>query len=279
MRAEELDNFSEGELLAKANGCFIQAENLDRQLARNDSERLRLLLEAQFYLTAVTRKRDERVARRDFWMEVAVIALIGAEILLSIIFGILAIREGREQAKVLDHMDQSASATADAMKAARDSLKLLADDQAKSLGILQQEQADRARKPKFALYLGNVPIGNATIHLAARGEEEPSVRFDLTLKNEGEAQANDSELHLLVPDGVFINCSVLPPLREYEPSKPGTRGFTYEVPVMPAGKTLRINTEIMAPKGSPPFKVTFTIVTAQLKTVVPMDSLTVLPPK
>jgi hypothetical protein len=47
---------------------------------------------------------------------------------------------------------------------------------------------------------------------------------------------------------------------------------------MPAGKTLRINTRIMAPRGRPPFKVTFTIVTAQLKAVEPLGSLTVIPP-
>jgi hypothetical protein len=220
-------------------------------------------------------------------LEIAVIALIGIEIALSVTFGGIGIYEGWKQGEVLDrqakaleHMDQSAVATADAMKAARDSLKLLADDQAKSLGILQEEQADRARKPNFVLYLGNIPIDKAPpIHLAARGEEAPTLRFDLTLKNEGDAQANDSELHVLVPDSVYVNCSALPQLREYEPPKPGMRGLTFEAPVMPAGKTLRINTEITAPRGSPPFKATFTIVTAQLKAVARMGSLTVIPPK
>jgi len=105
VRAEEFDDASVEELLRKANECFDMARSpleekriLEKLHFRpSDDAKMCLLLEAQFYLTAVARKRDEKVARRDFWMEVAVIALIGLEILLSLVLGVIAIREGRQQ--------------------------------------------------------------------------------------------------------------------------------------------------------------------------------------
>jgi hypothetical protein len=115
MRAEELDSLTEKELQDKANACFIVAENSSIYVQGGEAERLRLQLEAQYYLTLVARKRDERVARRDFWMEVAVIVLIGLEIILSFIFGWYGLKEGQQQAKLLEHMDQSAAATANTL--------------------------------------------------------------------------------------------------------------------------------------------------------------------
>jgi len=63
----------------------------------DDAEKLRLLLEAQFYLTGVARKRDERVANRDFWLEVTVIVLIFVEIIIISVAGIrIGILEGNQ---------------------------------------------------------------------------------------------------------------------------------------------------------------------------------------
>ena len=74
----------------------------------------------------------------DSRLETRVIWLIGAEIALSIIFGIYA---GIKQSNFLDHMDASAAATAEAMKAARDSRKTLAADQERSLDRLREMDA------------------------------------------------------------------------------------------------------------------------------------------
>ena len=67
---------------------------------------------------------------------------------------------------------------------------------------------------------------------------------------------------------------------EYElPSKPATRTLSYTIPLVPVGKTLRISSVIYAPKGHAPFKMTFTLTSAQLQLVVPLGSFTVIPPK
>lgn len=117
MRAEELDNLTEEQLQQKANACFAAAEDVNIQLSGGNFEKLRLHLEAQFYVTALSKKRDERVARRDFRMEVGVIALIAVEIVLATVFGIVGIREGSGQTKALKDMDASTSATATSMEA------------------------------------------------------------------------------------------------------------------------------------------------------------------
>ena len=67
----------------------------NRPLNLDDAGKLRLLLEAQFYLTAA-RKRDERVASRDFWLEVTVIVLIFVEIIISVAGIRIEILEGNQ---------------------------------------------------------------------------------------------------------------------------------------------------------------------------------------
>ncbi len=124
-------------------------------------------------------------------------------------------------------------------------------------------------------------MDKASIHLVeVRGQPQSSAHFDLMLKNEGDAPSNPSEIHVLVPEGTNFNLSRLPPVQELEePSKPATRTFTYAVPLIPIGKTLRIRSDSWAPSGHPSFKVTFAVTTPQLQTVTPLGSLTVLPPK
>jgi len=146
MRAEDAKRLTIKELEEQADVCFITADQINED--QRHFEKLRLQLEAQYYLTLAARKHDDRVARRDFWMEVAVIVLIGLELIL----GGYGIKEGRQQGKVLEHMDVSAAATATAMdnvkqstadsatamNAASKSLTTLAKDQDKSLHRLEQ---------------------------------------------------------------------------------------------------------------------------------------------
>ncbi len=214
-------------------------------------------------------RRDRWISGRDFVLEIVIIVLIGWEI-----------HEGRQQAKVLEHMDRSTGDTASAMQAARDSLKSLADSQNASLKILQEEQAERAKKPRFGLYLGNVPIDKGPLYLpdVASGEARSTANFNLGLKNEGGVPASPSEIHILVPADIFFTLT-LPPLQELEPSKPATRALTYVVPLLPAGKTLQISGSVGVPMSHAPFKATFTITTPQLQSVTPLGSLTVLPAK
>lgn len=104
--------------------------------------------------------------------------------------------------------------------------------------------------------------------------------LDLILKNEGNAPANPSQIHVLVPEDTNFELSPIPPVPEYEePLKPATRTMSYAVPLVPVGKTLRIHANIWAPKGHASFIAAFTITTPQLKAVTPLGSLTILPPK
>lgn len=136
MRAEELDNLTEQQLQQKANECFVKAEETNVHLADGGFEKLRLQLEAQFYLTALARKRDDAVAQRDFRMEVGVIILIGLEIILSVIFGVGGVLEGKDQARILKEMDTSTAATATSMTAVSTSMNSLAAAQTESLARL-----------------------------------------------------------------------------------------------------------------------------------------------
>jgi len=143
MRAEDLDKFTEKELQDKANTCFIVAENTNIHLQGGETERLRLQLEAQYYLTLIARKRDDRVARRDFGMEVAVIVLIGLEIILSFIFGSYGLKEGNQQATILQHMDQSTAKTADAIKGQGKILETMNQNTGDTVAAMQKLQSQQ----------------------------------------------------------------------------------------------------------------------------------------
>jgi hypothetical protein len=227
MRAEELDSLSEEELRQKTNDTFVAAEGLNIHIGHNYSEKLRLQLEAQYYLSLVARKRDDRTAKRDFWMEVAVIVLISIEIILSVVFGLLAIHEGNQQAKVLAHMDSSSASTATAMSQAMTQLQHLADEQKRSadrleevsanvqasadaarsqLKILRQEQTDtlaeRSRKPKLALFVGGTELDpNKRLDTTIPGTQtDTSATIHFVLRNAGDATAHGLQVRVVIWD-------------------------------------------------------------------------------
>src|SRR5258708_27794592 len=129
IKTESFLDASEGDLLKMANLCMDRAGSAlltqpaqkpsifgpDPPAEFDDFTRLRLFLEAQLCLSEAARKRADkhsrRIDRRDFWMELGVMLLIGAEIWLSIHYGRIAIREGKDQFKVLHNMETSTAAT------------------------------------------------------------------------------------------------------------------------------------------------------------------------
>src|SRR5437762_1301035 len=146
MRAEEFESLTDQQLQEKANACFITADTLNINLGHNYSEKVRHLLEAQFYLTHAIRKRVEqraerekehnrKIEKRDFRMEVGVMVLIGIEIVLSL----YGLKEGRDQAAVMNSMATSATLTATYMTEATRDLHELNDAQADSLKILKRQ--------------------------------------------------------------------------------------------------------------------------------------------
>lgn len=275
MRAEELlETLTDDELKKRANLCFFEAEDPNLYPA----ERQGLLTQAAFYLNALSWRSDARVARRDFWMEVGVIVLIGGELALSVV----GLRAGYQQANVLQnqtmalmHMDTSTAATSD-------SLQKLVVAQDASLKILQQEQAERAKKPRLALYAGSVRLDRASLHpKPVAGLAQTVAPVDLLMKNEGDAPVSTFRLHAVVPRnvGLFSEQQLITVPESEAPADPRTYIVTLQLPLLPAGETVRIHTQIFVPKGYPPFKIPFTVDALELQAVAPLGSLTILPPK
>jgi hypothetical protein len=278
--ALDLLKTSDVELLHRADACLRQAGSaLDTPPPYiDDAVRLRLFLEAHSYLSEILRRRAEKAAAHDRTREhrrfLTELLVIGGLIVVEIVLSVLGLSEGRQQAAILKQMNKNTQDTALQIQRA-------ADATTASLEILRQERAELAKKPRLALYVGNIPIDKATVRpTVPNGPTQFIARLDLLLKNEGDAPLSTSEIHALVPEGINIALSPVPPVPEYEePSKPGTRTMSYAVPLTPVGKSLRIDCQIFVPKDHAPFKVAFTITTPQLQAVTPLGSLTVLPPK
>ena len=64
------------------------------------------LLEAQFYIGGMTAAMAPEIARRDFRMELIVIALIGFELLAAIGGIVYSVRESKEQAQIMERQIQ-----------------------------------------------------------------------------------------------------------------------------------------------------------------------------
>ncbi len=313
MRAEEFDNLTEKELQEKANVCFAEAESMNVNLAGGHFEKLRLHLEAQFYLTAVAKKRDDRVANRDFRLEVAVIVLIGFEIVLSVLFGTLGIWEGKGQMRTLDHMDKSTAATASAMMTVSESLQRLAKDQAESLNrltqmnttltdslrtggkmvgaaskqlnILQQEQAERAaqlaKKPQLELALGNslLPLVFNAVHppsFPAREHTDTSSTFDARILNAGNAAATKMQFRviLLATDVTF---SALNAMQTPEPPDSPSRTYLMNIDILRPGVNLPMTMTFTFPKGRAPFQVMFNADADEIQTATPLGTVLINP--
>jgi len=295
MSAHDFLKMSEQDLLNRADQCLERAGSAlePRPHGLDHEARLHLFLEAQSCLSEVLRrqaeqaaardrKRNEEIAERDFRLERLVVWLIAAEIFVSLVFGCFGIYEGIKQANVLDRMDTSAAATATAMQTARDSLKTLSDAQAASLKILQQEQAERARKPRLVMYAGNVPLDRASVHpKVVSGSAQTQAPLDLFIKNKGDAPVTMFRIHAVMPSEVIVfSEQQLIDVPEAEPpADPKTRRVTLQFPLLPAGDKVRIHTEVYVPKGYPSFKITFTVDALELRAVAPLGTLVVLPPK
>jgi hypothetical protein len=311
MRAEELDNLTEDELQQRANDCFIQADNTNFRVSVGGFERLRLHLEAQFYMTAVARKRDDRTARRDFWMEVSVIVLISIEIILSLVFGFLALREGRQQAKILSQMDTSTGATATAMQAASLSLTTLANDQAKSLDrlrqmsdslqsslrqtgimasansqqlkILREEQAARlaelAKKPKLALFIGGKPASTPNQYIPPSAESDTSLTDEVVLRNIGDATAHHVTVRVIINAtdvGLAGEGTVRPVLFQPQPD-PALRAYIIQIDFIRPTGSVPIELAFTFPKGHGPFQVVINTDADEVEPPIELANLTVRP--
>jgi hypothetical protein len=103
MTFEEFEKAEPNELRRVAKACFDSLGSMggggwDRKAAK--------LLEAQFYMMELDRRESADIARRDFRMELIVIALIGLELIVGIWGITLGVRENKEQAQAMERVVQ-----------------------------------------------------------------------------------------------------------------------------------------------------------------------------
>jgi len=101
-------------------------------------------------------RREQWISARDLILDLVIIGLIGWEINMSYRQERHQSQDFEKQQKALTNLQNSSAATSDSLH------KLVAAQDA-SLKILQQEQAERAKKPRLALYAGNTPLDRATV--------------------------------------------------------------------------------------------------------------------
>ncbi len=91
----------------------------------SDEERTRLLLEEQSFLSEIDRREDAKVSERDFRLEVAVIVLIGLEILIDLGGLYTDGIDFNRQQTVLTNLEKSSEATASTMVALQKTMETM----------------------------------------------------------------------------------------------------------------------------------------------------------
>jgi hypothetical protein len=77
VKLEDYENWNKKKLRQIINACFEHAPDAE------PVDRLAVLLEAQFYTREMERRSDSWISRRDFFLEIVVILLIGWEVLMG----------------------------------------------------------------------------------------------------------------------------------------------------------------------------------------------------
>jgi hypothetical protein len=142
MRVEEFESLTEAELRFKANEAFTQPEV--SHAARVD--RATYYAEARFYLDEIERRKNDKISRRDFRMELIVIALIALELVAAV--GLAIWGDRRQTADVnkqlqafgsmqtvLQQLEETSKATADAMTALKRTTDEMNEGVQKQLGL------------------------------------------------------------------------------------------------------------------------------------------------
>lgn len=130
MKVRELDSKTNDELRQLADESFARMED------RGAEEATTHLLTAQFYVSVLNSRRDDRVARRDLILEIVVIGLIA----LEIVFGLY---EGNQQARILGDMKISTAATAKALQGQGLILSKMNDNSLATVAAFQKLQASQ----------------------------------------------------------------------------------------------------------------------------------------
>jgi hypothetical protein len=132
MNIEQLSTMTDSELRVRANAHL---EHLDSETESNMTKEHHVA-QAQIYLTELDRREQAqervkaaRIAKRDFWLEIAVIVLIGAELVIAFM-GYLG---ENKQMDVLDKLNKSGAATAATLTAVRQAQEASLETQKQTL--------------------------------------------------------------------------------------------------------------------------------------------------
>ncbi len=240
--------------------------------------------EARNWLTEC-RDAHERRERRVESIEIGVIALITAEIVLSLLFGFLGLWEGwkqkdalDKQVTVLDQMNKNTADTAAQIQRAATSLDNLAKAQAESLRILQQQEADRAKKPTLALNVGRVPLFEPHATFTPTQETDGSVTYHLDLWNRGDVTANKLYFRALVSAKDVTAFSNPPGLSsEPDPTDSSVQAFISSHLFVRSHSYMPFDITFSFQKGHPPFQVTFKADSEEVRTPTFLGVLPVTP--
>lgn len=136
MNLEQLSTMTELELQAIADQHL---EQLDNRFA-SQMEKDHHVSQAQFLLAELDRRKQakertesEKIAARDYKMELWVIGLIGAELVLAIVGIVFGWTEGHDQTKVLDQLNKSSAETAATLTALRQAQEASLETQKQTL--------------------------------------------------------------------------------------------------------------------------------------------------
>jgi hypothetical protein len=307
MRIADFQKRTEAELLQLADDCFVAMDTAGVE------QKPAFLLQAQLYMNQANRVEDSRVAIRDFRLEIAVIVLIGIEIILSVVGLWYGIREGSKQMAVLGQLNASADATAKTSAAQALALPKLVDEQTKSLDslsdmnsklkdslqqttamsramrdqlkILQDEQAVRlaelAKKPKLELYVGGIPLNSLTnIPIPSRESTTTKTTWVISLRNSGTGAATKGVLRVIVfGKDVTLDCSSVFE-RVFEPETDSAQ-HAILIPFERARATGNLSMSITAnyPKGQQVFSIVFNVDADEIPVATLLGVMTVNPPK
>jgi hypothetical protein len=142
MRVEELQSMSEADLLRKADDIFRRTETEIASMLDKPG----LYAEARFYLEEIENRRNDKISRRDFRMELIVIALIALELVAAVVLAILGANQQSKDVKqqlkafsdmqvVLSHMQDTSKATADTMAALKTTTETMASSLQKQVAL------------------------------------------------------------------------------------------------------------------------------------------------
>jgi hypothetical protein len=141
MTFEEFETAKPEDLREVAKECFEKAHKLGESWGGAPT----LLLETQFYMTEIDRRNESNIARRDFRLELAIIGLILLELVVAVIGIVIGVREGNEQAKILEGLRAGIQATYQSMQAEHElnyrvSLNVVPHAETESLAVFNTGQ-------------------------------------------------------------------------------------------------------------------------------------------